>query len=120
MLQSDNFRIDEFLCNCGCGMDIEYRVKAICYMLREICDFAIIVNSGARCSYWNRECDGSETSSHLKGLAVDIKFKNSFQKFMIISTLMMLGVRRIGINENKKFIHFDLDDSKPQDVLFTY
>lgn len=120
MLQSDNFTLEEFMCNCGCGMDVEYRVKAICYMLRQICDFAIIVTSGARCTYWNSECGGSKTSSHLKGLAVDIKFKDSFQKFMIISTLMMLGVRRIGINEDKMFIHWDLDLDKPQDVLFKY
>lgn len=120
MLLSDNFKIDEFKCKCGCGMDVVYDIKAICYMLRQICGFPIIINSGARCKLHNKKIGGSPTSSHVKGLAVDVHFANSFQKFMIVTTLTTLGVRRIGISDKGSFIHFDLDKDKPQDVLFTY
>lgn len=114
------FKDNDFKCKCGCGMDVTRDVKSLADMGRHICGFPWIVTSGARCEAHNIRSKGRKTSAHLKGLAVDVKFHNSYEKFKIVETLIKLGVTRIGINEKFMFVHFDIDTTKPQEVLFKY
>ena len=58
------------------------------------------------------------TSSHLKGLAVDISVTNSRQRFIVLNALLEVGFIRIGIADT--FIHVDLDNEKSKDVIWTY
>jgi len=58
------------------------------------------------------------TSSHIKGLAVDIKAKDSRTRFLILDALIQVGFTRIGIADT--FIHVDSDIDKPQNVIWTY
>ena len=58
------------------------------------------------------------TSSHIKGLAVDISAKDSRQRFLILDALIHVGFTRIGIAGT--FIHVDLDVDKSQNVIWTY
>jgi hypothetical protein len=58
------------------------------------------------------------TSSHYKGIAVDIKALTSRDKFEIVTALLKAGFTRIGIGKN--FIHVDNDMSKVQHVIWTY
>ena len=58
------------------------------------------------------------TSSHIKGLAVDIKANDSLARFKIIEALVDVGFNRIGIGET--FIHVDMDKDKMQNVIWTY
>jgi uncharacterized protein YcbK (DUF882 family) len=60
------------------------------------------------------------TSSHIKGLAVDIRCNDSATFFYVYAGLIHAGFRRIGINFASKFIHVDSDPDKPQDLLFSY
>lgn len=87
---------------------------------RETAGIPFTVTSGARCLEHNRRIGSKDTSSHIKGLAVDIKYSNSQEKFIILFALYEAGFVRLGINEKLGFIHADLDVSKPQKVLFTY
>lgn len=64
----------------------------------------------------NIACGGSPTSSHLKGLAFDIKCDNSSDRYKLLYTLFHFGITRIGIYKN--FIHIDFDASKPQSVVW--
>lgn len=52
------------------------------------------------------------TSSHCKGIAVDIACSSSLNRLKIVQALLDCGAVRIGIHP--KFIHVDLDYTKPQ------
>ena len=60
--------------------------------------------------------DGS--SSHTKGLAVDIRAISSTERFKIVIALNEAGLNRIGIG--RTFIHVDGDTDKPKNVMFHY
>jgi len=46
--------------------------------------------------------------------------KNSRQRMLILRGLIHAGFDRIGMSKDKKFIHVDVDFSKPSSVLFLY
>ena len=104
---------------CGVCLIAEELVEKL-NQAREIAGIPFIITSGYRCAKHNEEVGGVAESSHTKGLAVDIAFKNSNQCFKIVRALYDAGFRRIGINFAKSFVHCDVDGSKPQDVLFKY
>lgn len=72
----------------------------------------ILITSGFRTKEHNAEVKGSPTSSHLKGLACDIKCDNSKSRFMILIYAFFAGFRRFGLA--KDHIHLDVDKEKPQ------
>lgn len=115
------FQPHEFQCKCGkCSMTVSVALMLIADEGRYRSGVPWVITSGARCLYWNRKIGSRDTSSHIKGLAIDVKFRNSNDKFRIITALVSMGATRIGINEELKFIHFDIDEDKPQEVLFSY
>lgn len=58
------------------------------------------------------------SSSHIKGLAVDIKCTDSRTRFIIVDALIKAGFNRIGIADT--FIHVDFDLDKSNKVIWTY
>ena len=58
------------------------------------------------------------TSSHIKGLAVDIKATDNATRFKIVKALISVGFTRIGIADT--FVHVDLDFDKRQNIIWTY
>lgn len=58
------------------------------------------------------------SSSHIKGLAVDISAKDSRTRFIIVDALIKAGFNRIGISDT--FIHVDMDLDKSNKVIWTY
>ena len=58
------------------------------------------------------------TSSHIKGLAVDISVKDSVTRGAVLEALRAVGFNRIGIANS--FIHVDMDFDKSQNVTWTY
>lgn len=85
---------------------------------RRLALLPFIIISGFRTIEHNKKVKGVQNSSHLKGLACDIKYKNSRECYVIIKALIDAGFTRIGIG--KSFIHVDDDKSKPQKVIFNY
>jgi len=79
---------------------------------------SITVNSGFRTESHNAKVGGVKTSSHLKGLAVDIKVDSSSNRFVLYEALRKVGFRRIGVA--KTFIHADIDPDKSPDVMWVY
>jgi zinc D-Ala-D-Ala carboxypeptidase len=112
------FKKEEFTCPC-CGVNkikdelIEKLDKA-----REIARVPFVITSGFRCPKHNKEIGGSPTSSHLKGLAADIKTTNSKERFKILDSLLKVGFKRVGIGE--EFIHADIDEDKTQMLVWDY
>ena len=84
---------------------------------REYANIPFIINSAYR-SPSHPESIKNPTSSHIKGLAVDIKAKDSITRFKVLDALIAVGFNRIGIAGT--FIHVDLDLDKSQNVIWTY
>lgn len=74
-------------------------------------DMPLKITSSFRSPELNRTCGGSPTSSHLKGLAVDIVCTESSTRYKIINAAISLNFVRIGVYD--KHIHLDIDHSKP-------
>ena len=84
---------------------------------REIAGIPFAINSGYRTLEHNAEIGGVENSSHTLGLAVDLRARNSTEHFKITKALLQVGFSRIS-RKYPNHIHCDIDDSKPQEVLF--
>lgn len=112
------FTAEEFECKCGCGDTVSNELMALMDALREKVGAPIVINSGARCAEHNKYIGGSKTSSHLKGLAVDIRCESSALRFRIIKEAIALGFSRIGVGSS--FIHLDIDTDKASGVAWVY
>lgn len=113
------FKHEEFECKCGCGTNIiSQKLVDRLNLARHIAGVPFVINSGCRCENHNAEIGGSKTSSHLLGLAVDIKVNNDADRFLILNGLIKAGFARIGVA--KTFIHADIDRAKNQNRLWIY
>ena len=97
------------------NMDVDFLAKLD--EAREYANIPFIINSAYR-SPTHPESIKNPTSSHIKGLAVDISVKDSRTRFLVLDALMVVGFSRIGIAST--FIHVDLDLDKSQNVIWTY
>ena len=77
-----------------------------------------IVNSAYRTVEHEKSKGREGTSSHTKGLAIDLQVTSSRERFIIIQALFQAGFRRVGLEGS--FIHADSDDKKDPDVFWTY
>lgn len=85
---------------------------------REYAGIPFHINSAHRTKEKNSEVGGKPNSSHLRGLAVDIKAVDSRTRFKVLNALISVGFNRIGISDT--FIHVDLDLEKNGQVIWTY
>lgn len=102
-------------CKSG-GLLPDFREKLT--VAREIAGVPFVLNSAFRCPAHNTDVGGSGTSSHLSGIAVDIRCKDSRERFLILRSLFYVGFHRIGVGKN--FIHVDDDMTKPEKVCWVY
>jgi hypothetical protein len=110
---------DLFACPC-CGQvmfDSELLEKLD--YLRNLIGEPIKITSAYRCESHNDRVGGKSNSSHLKGLAVDVKIFDSAYRFKVLNTCLQEELfNRIGIAET--FLHLDIDVDKTQNVVWTY
>tara|TARA_R110000737_G_scaffold52175_1_gene73601 strand:+ start:39 stop:362 length:324 start_codon:yes stop_codon:yes gene_type:complete len=97
------------------GMDVNFLAKLD--EAREYAGIPFIINSAYR-SPTHPESIKNPTSSHIKGLAVDIRAIDSSTRGAVLEALRSVGFNRIGIAST--FIHVDLDVEKSQNVTWTY
>lgn len=113
------FKPEEFNCKCGCGANVmSATTLELLDKAREDAGIPFIVTSGYRCAKHNEASGGSPTSSHLKGLAVDIAYNSSSRTLYTALQSLLKHFPRVGIA--KTFIHVDNDPEKPQEVLWLY
>ena len=84
---------------------------------RAFADIPFIINSAYRSPNHPLSIK-NPSSSHIKGLAVDIKATDNETRFKIVEALISVGFTRIGIADT--FIHVDLDFEKRQNIIWTY
>lgn len=74
------------------------------------------ITSGLRTAQQNQKAGGVSDSSHLSGLAVDLRANDSRERFFIIRGLIAAGFNRIGVYDHH--VHVDDDRSLDQDVMW--
>jgi len=87
-------------------------------LARLLADVPFRITSSYRTTEHNKKVGGKPNSAHTKGKAVDISVSSGTEKFKIVNAAMGAGFTRIGIA--KTFIHIDSDETKPQNVIWTY
>lgn len=119
------FTFDEFnspdQINSGEMMDPDF--LAMLDEARDCAGIPFVITSGFRTVAHNKKLikqgySASRNSSHLLGLAADIKCSDSRSRYIILDALNEVGFTRIGIAPN--FLHVDLDINKPQHRIWVY
>ena len=122
-----NFRIQEFVCHCGCEMppearqNIEALVANVLDPVRDEYGKPIYVNSGYRCEKHNKAVGGVPRSQHMVGQAADISVKSEklkvkseldelariivsqgrFDQLIIYPTFLHVSYKRNGNNRHR-------------------
>lgn len=97
------------------NMDQEFLLKLD--RAREVAQIPFVINSAYRGPEHPLSIK-KPTSSHIKGLAVDIKANDSRTRFIVLKALIEAGFNRIGVA--KTFIHVDDDKDKDPEVVWVY
>ena len=120
MVKSKHFSESEFKrCAPPCSLqDMSQVLMDKLDSAREAAGIPFVLNCAYRSVSWDKAKGRSGNSAHTRGLAVDLRCNTSAKRFKIVSALLSVGFRRIGIG--KSFVHADIDDSLTQDVMFDY
>ena len=114
------FKLSEFAspdeAGSGSKMNKAFLEKLDC--ARHNAGVPFVITSGYRTEARNKLVGGRVGSSHLKGLAADISYNGSRERYLIVSSLLDVGINRIGIH--KTFIHCDVDNLKDEAVIWLY
>ena len=119
---SQNFSRSEFQCRCNCGLgmregDISEELISRLQIVRMAYSKPMRILSGLRCPAHNQNIKGSPTSSHMKGLAVDIEAPSGADMHKLVSKLIPF-FKRMGIYQKQRFIHVDVDEDKPSPTIW--
>ncbi len=119
-----DFSLSEFECPCG---NCENRVKLVLLnklqLVRDFIREPIRISSGYRCANYNLTIGGSPTSSHLLGLAADIKIPDNIYRYKLIEAVVYTkAFYRYGTGDKNgtKIFHLDYDLDKPQGIVCGY
>jgi len=119
------FTKKELRCKCGCKkaeMKEDFMLRA--NQARHISGVPFIVTSAYRCKEHNKAVGGRGSSSHLKGLALDISIKSPQDALKIIDGLLQAGIKRIlpyvvkGKGKNMDMVHIHFDDDGEKESTF--
>lgn len=93
----------------------------LCELLRRaqhLAGFRFTITSGFRQKTWEYSRGRNGSSSHTKGLAVDISTIDSHTRYKVLVALACVGVPRLGVGKN--FVHADIDETKAHPIIFHY
>lgn len=76
----------------------------------------IVITSGLRTPEHDKEVGGTGDGPHTRGLAVDLRCRNSRERFLIIKAAIMSGFLRIG--DEVDHVHLDIDPEGDVQVLW--
>lgn len=113
MKLSDNFRLSEFACNCGCKNQPEVppRLIEILEEFRFHFGRPIKINSSYRCYKHNKYVGGSVNSQHLVGKAADIVIRDTEPK-KVQEYFDTKYPNSFGMGKYNTFTHIDVRSEK--------
>ncbi len=116
------FKLSEFDCptDSGSGENMCLSFLSKLDDARELAGVSFKITSGYRTPKHNTSVGGVKDSSHtnIPCNACDISTPDSSTRYKIISSLLKVGINRIGIGKN--FIHCDTDKKKSPNVIWHY
>lgn len=83
---------------------------------REYAGIPFVLTSTLRTKDENNMVGGTRNSTHLRGLAVDIRALDSRSKYKILTGLIAVGFNRLGIYDTH--IHADIDQLFDKEVVW--
>jgi uncharacterized protein YcbK (DUF882 family) len=102
-----HFKEEEFACKCCGQVKMDDTFLIMVDSARAIADIPFKITSGYRCPKHNAEV-GSTSTNHTSGKAADIKCTYGPDRLKMITALIAVGFKRIGIG--KDFIHCDINE----------
>lgn len=87
-------------------------------MAQNASGFQFTITSAFRSQEYERYKGRKGSSSHCRGLAVDISTVDSHTRYKVVIAAAMAGISRIGIGE--RFVHLDIDETKAHPIIFHY
>ena len=111
-----NFSESDFKnCQPSCSQaDLQSELLERLQYARALCGFSFMLTSAYRSPDYEHSKGRTGSSSHCKGLAVDIACLDDKKRYNMVQNLLRAGFFRIGIGKN--FIHADCDYSKPASI----
>ena len=105
---SQNFKVREFACKCSrCSIAlVDEELVRILQQIRDHFGVSVDINSGYRCKEHNAEVDGDPNSSHMQGMAADIRVRG-VEPREVAKFAESIWVKRIGLYEGDEgeFVH---------------
>lgn len=115
---SEHFKRSEFCCpHCGAN-NIKDELIDKLEAVRQIYGKPMYINSGYRCPAHNAAVGGVAESAHVDGVAADIGCTFATDRLKLVDIAISKGFRRLGVGAT--FIHLDISETLPQDVLWVY
>lgn len=116
---NDYFPEKPWACKCGCSFDrIDPDLVHRLNLARELAGVPFEIDSACRCAKHNAAVGGTPGSAHTTGEAADIRVHNNYHRYLILAGLFGSGFKRIGIGSY--FIHADVAENLPQQVIWNY
>lgn len=118
MINSKYFSREEFRCGCGCGFaSVDAELLEVITDVRETFATPLVITSGCRCETHNANVGGAVNSSHMLGLAVDVRPPKSEVGFYqllkdIHKYLLDKYPDKYGIARGDNFVHIDVKPGK--------
>ncbi|MDD4778907.1 MAG: D-Ala-D-Ala carboxypeptidase family metallohydrolase [Fermentimonas sp.] len=118
MTTSKYFKESEFQsCSPSCSLqDMQQSTMSKFDKARELAGIPFVINSAYRSSEWDRSKGRSGTGAHTLGRAIDIRCNTERNRFLVLSSLIKAGFKRIGIY--KRFIHADDSPNHTQEIIW--
>jgi hypothetical protein len=102
-------------CKCGCGLEAKDSIIEFMRVIETIYGSLLHYYSWARCDKQNTISGGKPTSSHKKGLAVDIGCNNSIKRLKLLKIIIMVAESMglpIRVGMSGSYLHIDIDRDK--------
>lgn len=99
-------------------IDLNPKLVDTLILAQKMAGFQFTITSAFRSQSYERSKGRKGTSSHCKGLAVDISTRDSHTRFKVVTACILAGIPRIGIGNT--FVHVDIDETKAHPIIFHY
>lgn len=94
-----------------CSSDMSEELISRLEYARALCGFEFRINSAFRSVDYEQSKGRTGSSSHCKGLAVDLACYSNERRYILVQNLLRAGFIRLGIGDT--YVHADIDFEKP-------